>query len=96
MSSNNSSIQNFIKKRKQEGKKKEHIIRPPAVRRQWTTEFSGSARMFPKSRVESVSSSISPITALKHTGNVDTSANTWSNWTFKSLNVSFYNFWATV
>lgn len=32
---------------------------------QWTTELSGSARMFPKSRVESVSSSISPITALK-------------------------------
>lgn len=32
---------------------------------QWTTELSGSALMFPKSRVESVSSSISPITALK-------------------------------
>lgn len=33
---------------------------------QCTTELSGSALMFPKSRVESVSSSISPITALKH------------------------------
>lgn len=40
--------------------------REGGVRGQWTTELSGSARMFPKSRVESVSSSISPITALKH------------------------------
>lgn len=35
-------------------------------RSQWTTELRGSALMFPKSRVESVSSSISPITALKY------------------------------
>lgn len=32
---------------------------------QCTTEFNGSALMFPKSSVESVSSSISPITALQ-------------------------------
>lgn len=34
-------------------------------RHQCTTELSGSARMFPRSSAESVSSSISPITALK-------------------------------
>ncbi|MEQ2210441.1 hypothetical protein XENOCAPTIV_013399 [Xenoophorus captivus] len=36
-----------------------------ALKGQWTTELSGSALMFPKSSVESVSSSISPITALE-------------------------------
>lgn len=42
-----------------------HILFMLSVRGQWTTELRGSALMFPKSRVESVSSSISPITALK-------------------------------
>lgn len=34
------------------------------LRSQCATEFRGSARMFPKSSAESVSSSISPMTAL--------------------------------